>query len=48
MLMRPPTGKSCLRYVQNPAKVVPHIVLGDSDAGGSWNNHDEEVRLHND
>uniref|UniRef100_A0A914Z7Y7 L-ornithine N(5)-monooxygenase n=1 Tax=Panagrolaimus superbus TaxID=310955 RepID=A0A914Z7Y7_9BILA len=43
MLMRPPNGKSCLRYVQNPTKSVSHIVLGETDAGGSWNSYDEEM-----
>jgi thioredoxin reductase len=43
MLMRPPNGKSCLRYVQNPMKSLSHIVLGETDAGGSWNSYDEEM-----
>lgn len=43
--MRPPNGKSCLRYIRNPAKSLSHIVLGETDAGGSWNSYDEEVNL---
>ncbi|KAI6233809.1 hypothetical protein M3Y99_00872200 [Aphelenchoides fujianensis] len=36
----PPTS---LRYEYRPQHAVPHIVLGDGPAGGSWNKYDDDM-----
>ena len=41
MLMRP---VNCLRFEYNRDTDIPHLVLGETEIGGSWTEHDEEVR----
>ena len=41
MLMRP---VNCLRFEYHREKYIPHLVLGETDIGGSWTEYDEEVR----
>ncbi|KAF8376044.1 hypothetical protein PRIPAC_82473 [Pristionchus pacificus] len=34
---------SCLRWAADPARAVPHVVLGATAPGGSWSTHDPEM-----
>lgn len=36
-------SSSCLRYNHSSAFAIPHIVLGDTRVGGSWNNYDDNA-----
>ncbi|KAI1725041.1 pyridine nucleotide-disulfide oxidoreductase domain-containing protein [Ditylenchus destructor] len=44
-LVRPPMDdtRTCLRWKRDPKKTIPHIILGDSEIGGSWNNYDDDM-----
>ncbi|KAI1715586.1 pyridine nucleotide-disulfide oxidoreductase domain-containing protein [Ditylenchus destructor] len=44
-LVRPPLDdtKTCLRWKRDSKKTIPHIILGDSEIGGSWNNYDDDM-----
>uniref|UniRef100_A0A914E1P8 Uncharacterized protein n=1 Tax=Acrobeloides nanus TaxID=290746 RepID=A0A914E1P8_9BILA len=39
----PQTSSNCLKMVYEPEKTVPHVVLGDTAIGGSWNTYDDEM-----
>ncbi len=38
-------GPSCLQWEIDSSKEISHVVLGDTDIGGSWNSYDPEVKF---
>lgn len=38
-------GPSCLQWEIDSSKEIPHVVLGDTEIGGSWNSYDPEVKF---
>ncbi|KAI6177778.1 hypothetical protein M3Y97_00944800 [Aphelenchoides bicaudatus] len=36
-------AQKCLDYKHSPTFSIPHMVLGDTQVGGSWNNYDDNM-----
>lgn len=38
-------GRSKLRWIYDPGRAVSHLVVAQTAIGGSWNTHDDDVKI---